>query len=360
VVGGGPAGLAVALAARQRNLRAVVFDAATPPRDKACGEGILPDGVVALRELGVETAELGRPFRGIRFYDERHSFAADFPGPRGLGVRRTRLHGALAVAADRAGVELRWGEKVEGLVPGGLRTSRGEVAARAVVGADGLHSRVRRWAGLARAPVGRRRYGVRRHFALEPWSEHVEVGWSEGCEAYVTPVGSGEVGVAMLWSGGPSRFERLLARFPELAARLAQAAPLSRDRGAGPLRQGVRGVLCGRVALVGDAAGYVDAVTGEGLALAFREAQLLADCLASGRLERYPAASRRLRRLPETLTRLLLVAERRPLLRRRLFAALAGDRGLFSRLLAVHCRALPVRRLGVGPALRIAGALVGV
>jgi flavin-dependent dehydrogenase len=360
VVGGGPAGLAAAIAARQRGLRVVVVECGEAGRDKACGEGILPDGVAALAELGVDSAGQGRAFRGIRFHDETHSVAADFPGVRGLGVRRSRLHRALAEAAERAGVDLRWRCRVDGLEPAGVRVSGEIIAARYIVGADGLHSRVRSWAGLDGGAGARRRFGVRRHYAVAPWSERVEVGWRDGCEAYVTPVGEREVGVAMLWSGGPSRFDRLLERFPELARRLAGAERLSADRGAGPFHQRARGAVRGRVALVGDAAGYLDAVTGEGLALAFREAQALATSVARGGLEEYARASRRLRRLPETLTRLLLVAERRPPLRRRLFAALERDPRVFARLLAVHCRALPARRLGLGATVRLAGALVGV
>jgi flavin-dependent dehydrogenase len=361
VVGGGPVGLAAAIAARQRGLSVVVLESGEPGRDKACGEGILPDGVAALAELGVSMAGLGRPFRGIGFADETHTVAGDFPERPGLGVRRTRLHGALAAAAQGAGAELRWGARVEALATDGVRLASGErVAAHTVVGADGLHSRVRRWVGLERGAAPRRRYGVRRHYRLVPWSERVEVLWRDGCEAYLTPVGESELGVAMLWSGGPSRFDRLLERFPELAARLAGAEVLSRDRGAGPFHQRARAAVRGRVALVGDAAGYLDAITGEGLALGFREAQALALSLERGGLEDYARASHRLRRLPETLTRLLLVAERHPAVRRRLFAALARDPRLFARLLAVHCRALPARRLGLAAAARLAGALVGV
>ena len=360
VVGGGPAGLAVALAARQLGLAVVVLEAGEPGRDKACGEGILPDGVAALAELGVETSGLGRPFRGIRFADERHAVEADFPGPRGLGVRRSRLHRALAAAAEAAGAELRWRCRVEGLVAEGVRAGGGIVAARYVVGADGLASKVRAWAGLEGATARRKRFGLRRHFAIAPWSDRVEVYWRDGCEAYVTPVAEDEVGVAMLWSGEGGRFECLLERFPDLARRLASAPVASRDRGAGPFHRRARAAVRGRIALVGDAAGYVDAITGEGLALAFREAQALATSVAGGGLVRYAAEARRWRRLPETLTRLLLIAERRPRLRRRLFATLERDPRLFARLLAVHCRAVPASRLGVGAAVRLAGVVVGV
>ena len=219
---------------------------------------------------------------------------------------------------------------------------------------------MRAWAGLEGATARRKRFGLRRHFAIAPWSDRVEVYWRDGCEAYVTPVAEDEVGVAMLWSGEGGRFECLLERFPDLARRLASAPVASRDRGAGPFHRRARAAVRGRIALVGDAAGYVDAITGEGLALAFREAQALATSVAGGGLVRYAAEARRWRRLPETLTRLLLIAERRPRLRRRLFATLERDPRLFARLLAVHCRAVPASRLGVGAAVRLAGVVVGV
>ena len=174
----------------------------------------------------------------------------------------------------------------------------------------------------------------------------------------MTPVAPRQVGVAMLWSGGPASFEELLGRFPALAARLAGAPEASRDRGAGPLEQRVRGVVRGRLALVGDASGYLDAITGEGLAVALHQAEAVADAMAAGDLGRYAAAHRRIARLPEAMTRLVLAIERRPRLRRRVVRALAAEPALFSRLLGIHGRSLPARELGLDGALRLAWRLV--
>jgi flavin-dependent dehydrogenase len=171
--------------------------------------------------------------------------------------------------------------------------------------------------------------------------DKVEVWWGDRCEAYVTPVAGDEVGVAILWEGRKAGFDELLAGFPRLAAALAGRPVRSRDRGAGPLRQRVRGVVRGNLALAGDASGYVDAITGEGLSLAFRQAEALAAALAAGDLRRYAAAHRRAARLPDAMTRVLLFAEARPGLRRRTVRALAADPALFSRLLDLHVRALP-------------------
>ncbi|MFP3942067.1 MAG: NAD(P)/FAD-dependent oxidoreductase [Thermoanaerobaculia bacterium] len=407
VVGAGPAGLALAIRARQLGLSVSVLDRAPrPPVDKACGEGLMPDGLARLTELGVALPEgAAAPFRGIRYLDGDTVADGTFPGGppgagrgsgAGLGVRRTVLHQALADRAQVSGVELRWGVRATGLAapsgavgdpeqPGVSAGEGGVVRGRVLVGADGLRSAVRRWAGLEGASVsvpagrpgssgpsgaserGRRareRFGVRRHYRIAPWSDRVEVHWADRCEAYVTPVGPELVGVAMLWSGARASFDGLLARVPALARRLAGAPAASRDRGAGPFRQRPRGVVRGRIALVGDASGYLDAITGEGLSLAFHQAFALAEAaraVTAGEardLRPYGRAHRRLRRLPEALIRLLLVAERRPGLRRRTVRALAGDPELFDRLLALHAGAVSPRELGPSGALALAGRLV--
>ena len=349
VVGGGPAGLATAIAAVQQGLRAVVFEAApadSAPIDKACGEGLMPAGVRALAALGVDALALGHPFVGIRFLEGKLCAEGRFRQGSGVGIRRTRLHAALLQAAGSAGVDLRFGHRVGAIGATGeidteaawLDGPEGRIEARFLVGADGLHSRVRRWAGLERrtAPRAGDRFGVRRHYRLAPWSEFVEVSWAPVGEAYVTPVGDDEVGVAFLWSGRKAGFDDLMAFFPELRARLGDAPAVSKDRGAGPLRQRTRDVVRGRTLLVGDAAGYVDAITGEGLALAFEEAFAAAAAMANGELSHYRSARRAIHRGPDTLTHLMMFAERRPALRRFVLRRLAKSPNLFARLLGVH------------------------
>jgi flavin-dependent dehydrogenase len=359
IVGGGPAGLATAIAARLGGLSATVLDRARPPIDKPCGEGLMPAGVERLQALGVRLAEAaGRPFRGIRYRDGELLAEAEFPGAPGLGLRRTALHQALVERAEEVGVELRWGTSVRGLAPGGVATDDGPVTGRWLVGADGLNSRVRNWAGLERPSGRHRRFGVRRHYRLQPWTDKVEVWWADGVEAYVTPVAAREVGVALLWSGEKSRFDLLLERFPALAQRLAGAEPASRDKGAGPLDRRPRRVWRDRMLLVGDAAGYLDAITGEGLDLAFHQAFALVEAVRRGDPRRYARFHRRLARLPFALIHLLLFVERRPALRRRLIRTLADEPRLFQRLLAIHSRDRPPRSLGLAGAWSLARGLM--
>jgi flavin-dependent dehydrogenase len=361
VIGGGPAGLATAIAGRLAGLDVTVVERSEPPIDKACGEGLMPDGLARLRDLGVRLDPYRlRAFHGIRYVDGATVAEGRFPGVHGAGVRRLDLHLALAERAAELGVRLLWKTRVLGLSANGagVETTSGALDGRWIVGADGLRSRVRRWIGLEGRPCRRPRFGVRRHFAVAPWTDLVEVYWADRCEAYVTPVGEREVGVAILWSGEKADFDRQMALFPALRERLGEARSTSRDRGAGPLRQRVRGVARGRVALVGDASGYVDAITGEGLSLAFHQAGVLIEAIRRGDLARYARHHRRLGRWPNGLTRVLLSVEARPGLRRRVIRALADDPSLFGRILAVHSGASPVRGLGLTTAPRLLWRLV--
>jgi flavin-dependent dehydrogenase len=139
-----------------------------------------------------------------------------------------------------------------------------------------------------------------------PWSDHVEVHWAPGAEAYVTPVADDCVGIALL-SSGRGGFDRHLEEFPALRDRI-EGHPHEPDRAAGPLRQKVSSRTAGRVLLVGDAAGYVDALTGEGLGLAFGAAELLVDCVMSDRPQDYDRQWRQLTRRYRMLTAALLQA----------------------------------------------------
>lgn len=284
VIGGGPVGLAAAIEARLAGLSAVVVEPRTGSIDKACGEGLMPGAVVALERLGVRPA--GRTLAGIAYDDGARRAEHRFSRAPGRGVRRTVLHAALAARAREVGAEVIRG-KVTALAQEPGAVVGAGVRARWALACDGLHSHVRKAAGLeagARAwPArSRRRYGLRRHFRLAPWGDLVEVHWGRAVEAYVTPVADHLVGVALLGPRGMD-FDAALAGVPVLAARLHGAEPDGPVRGAGPLRQRTRARVAGRVLLVGDASGYVDALTGEGIRLGLAQARAAVGCLAAGR-----------------------------------------------------------------------------
>ncbi len=365
IVGAGPAGLALAIESVARGLRPIVLEKRESNLDKACGEGLMPPGVRALRALGAELPpDHTVPFEGIRYVDGDCIAEGHFASGPGWGIRRTALSRALLARAEALGVQVRrgcalrgWRQRDDELT---VETSHGLLRARTLAGADGLHSTVRRRAGLA-APRRRTaplRWGLRRHFKIRPWSRFVEVHWSRNAEAYITPVGPETVAVAFLRSGSAAGFDEQFAGFPELARRLAGAPPVSEVRGATDFDQPVRRRYAGRVVLIGDAAGYVDALTGEGLTLAFHQASALAEVLAAGApLAAYERRWRAITLNYRTLTRLMLGIATRNDLRHRVIGMLAAKPDLFDRLLAINAGELPLRALGASGALR---ALAGI
>jgi flavin-dependent dehydrogenase len=330
VIGGGPAGLAAAIAARRQGLRVVVADGSIAPIDKPCGEGLMPDSRLSVANLGIELPDsMGFEFRGIRFHLGGRAVGSDFPGGhRGIGLRRTALHEALVQAAVQAGVELRWGSPVAGIE---------SLKARWIIGADGSTSRVRRWAGLDASVWNTRRYAYRQHFAVAPWTDYMEIYWAQGCQIYVTPVTAREVCVTLMSRTPELRIGAALQRFfPALQERLPHGAVVSRERGAITPTMKLRAVARGNVALIGDASGSVDAITGEGICLSFRQAAVLAQAMVQGDLASYNRAHPRLSLRPHRMAKTMLLLDRGPAIRRLALGAMSAQPWIFQKLLAAH------------------------
>jgi flavin-dependent dehydrogenase len=337
VIGGGPAGLAAAIAARKKGFDVTVADGAKPPIDKACGEGLMPNTLAALRELGIPIHPSdGRIFRGLRFIEGNTKAEANFPGESGVGVARTVLHRTMVERAEACGGSLLWSAPVSGLTEAGVVVRGREMRAKWVIGADGIGSRVRRWSGLDFATRHEVRFAQRRHYRIRPWTEHVEIYWGRMMQAYVTPLGEEETCVALISYDPRTRLEDTWEEFPELAARVQNAELSGIDRGGVTVTRRLSRVYGGNVILTGDASGSVDAITGEGLCLSFRHAIALADSLASGRLETYQSAHGRLSRATYVMSRILGWLGRHRKLRQRALQVLGKDPDLFARLLAGH------------------------
>jgi menaquinone-9 beta-reductase len=337
VVGGGPAGLATAIAARRHGFSVMVADGAPPSIDKACGEGVMPDGVEALRNLGITIpGPAARPFRGIRFISGNRQAEAVFPRGAASAIRRTTLHRIMAAQAEVAGVCLRWRAPVTGLDREGALVGGELVRARWVVGADGAQSRVRHWAGLDVHQQVDTRFAFRRHYRVPPWTDFMELYWGKPCQIYVTAVGPAEICVAMISDSPHLRLDHALTEFPQLSVRLRDRDHTSCERGAITVNRRLRRVCRDRTVLVGDASGGVDAITGEGLCLAFRQATLLGECLAANDLDRYQREHRKLLGRPIRMARLMLFLGHHSRLRQRTMRVFESSPGFFAAMLAMH------------------------
>jgi len=382
IVGAGVAGCALALHLAGCGHDVLLFDRDRFPREKVCGEGLMPNGVAEIERLGlldVVRKTGAQPFTGIAYHLGASVARGRFPEPHGegLGVRRLHLDAALATAcSDHRRIELHTGTPVTGIEIGteGVRvtTNRGRATARVVVGADGLHSKVRRKLGLHQPLTGSHRYGARAHYRIAgPLPDVVQVHVTESCEFYVTPTGPDAVNVTLLGRRELTRSFRgaLLGGFQSrvdahrpIRELLRGSRRLTTPQLMGPLRQQVNGTAVNRAMLVGDAAGFVDAITGEGMSIALTSARLAAevldDALGRDRLSRsglqpYEQSHRRAVSDSARLTEIVLWGLRQPRIAERVVANLQRHPDLFQTVLAVNTGRASLRDIGLRGLLRM-------
>ena len=236
IAGGGIAGSSLAIMLGRKGFSVQLFERAEYPREKPCGEGLMPGGVAVLDRLNVTDSVGGTRFRGVRYHCNGRTVEGNFPrqpgfGQTGIGQRRKVLdHVLYSEAAATPGVHIRTGCRVEGPIVEngrvvGLSVEGKRLLAPLVVGADGMHSVIRQKLGLG-CPSGRSRFGIRAHFRLSEkreQSDRVEIFVGKGSEIYVTPLPNHEINVVALDEVDTRRGHaktNLLQRcqaFPELA-----------------------------------------------------------------------------------------------------------------------------------------------
>lgn len=293
VVGGGPVGATVAMLLARAGRRVTVVEKATLPRDKPCGEGLMPSGVKVLARLGIDLVAEGFPALGAVRYRlaSGHTVRGDLTTGYACGVRRLRFDPLLAArAAATSGVTF-----LAGCAALGLRVARecvrvdtqhGELTARVLVGADGLRSPVAGWLGWApppRRPEAAPRHALVGHLAVhgQQIPDEIVITVLGDREVYTAPSGHDEVLVAVLGPRGRLRqtgrgvLESYRATVERAHPELAGAPLAGRVWGAGPFRTWPRTVAEGRAFLVGDSAGFLDPLTGDGIAAGLAQAETL-------------------------------------------------------------------------------------
>lgn len=294
IVGAGPAGAVAATILGRAGVRVQVLDRARFPRDKLCGDSVNPGAVAVLRRLGLDTTlASGLAIDGMRVSSERVQVEASYEGPAGCSILRRDLDDALMRAAGAAGAQIEEGALVqEPVVDGQTRVTgvrvRGRsgsptIGGRLVIAADGRHSRVARALGISRSADRPQRWAVGAYFqgvtGLTARGEmHVRAGHYIG----VAPVPGGRANACVVTADrralrdASSLLPRVLRRDPRLAPRFASAVQVTPAVCLGPLAveadaAGMEGLL-----LAGDAAGFVDPMTGDGLRFAFEGGALAA------------------------------------------------------------------------------------
>jgi len=321
VVGGGPAGAATATHLARAGVDVLLLDAQRFPRFKPCGEFMSPQCLPLLRELrafdvvrdlgaqevaGMELFGWGRSARG-RFVDVGRARA---PIAHGWAIRREVFDAALLDNARSAGVRVLEGVRVRsvrrdstGRVLGvDARAADGstlQVGARWTIGADGLRSRVARDLGVQRDDPRLRRMALVTRFAGASLQRLAQVHFFADGYFALAPVDGGLVSVNLVLSMDAFErealprdraFEAWVERVPEVRERLAGAERVDPVRGVGPMSMRTTQQTFDGAALVGDACGYADPMTGEGVFFALKGASMLAaslrDALASDTVER--------------------------------------------------------------------------
>ena len=358
IIGGGPAGLATAICLAEKGFEVTLFEKGVFPVDKVCGEGIMPTGVEFLEQhevLSLINPNDKKVFQGVRYISNNSkTLEGKFKSGFGLGIKRTVLSEALykkllhfnnvKIYENSELINIfKNDESVGAEIAESSNNKKYEFDY--LVGCDGIRSKVRKLCKLeSNKYIEDQRIGARMHFETAPWSDLVEVYWKDYIEAYITPVGSNIVQYAFIWDNKSvrphSRYRMdvgLKELFPELFKRVEGCKQVSKLKTTGPIAVSSKKLYKNRVILLGDAYTYLDGITGEGISIAFKEAQCLADSVfnySEDFIKYYEKEVKIITNNYLRMTNLALLLSYYPILRKILFPFITNK--FFSHLLEVN------------------------
>jgi flavin-dependent dehydrogenase len=322
VIGGGPAGSAAALTLARAGARVRLIDRAEFPRDKLCGDTLNPGSLSILDRLGVGDGvrACALPITGMTVTGPGAEVSADYPdGLLGMSLTRRCLDHLLLNAAADAGASIDTGvavtepvidnDRIVGVRLGGTR--REVLRAPMVIAADGRGSRVAAGVNLSAYANAPRRWAFGAYFSnVSRTTARGEMHIRRGAYIGVAPLPGGVTNVSLVLDG-PANAGHYRKDAQQTIVQLAVTAdPVLRDRFAnatqvspvtvlGPLAVNARAAGCPGLLLAGDAAGFVDPMTGDGLRFALRGGELAAsaalDELATGQPAHHQLAAQRRR-----------------------------------------------------------------
>lgn len=370
VVGAGIAGSTTAALLGQQGFEVLLLERAVFPREKICGEGLMPAGVKILQRLGILHQLQGKgatAFSGIRFHlpNDLHlelDFREVSQTALGWVLPRISLDARLATfAALQPGVQLCQAfevrsarANVEQVEVTGLYQGRVQMhTAKLLIGADGIRSRFHNGFGIRRLKRRFLRFALRTlYHDFQGSHDRVEVYCSQAGEAYVAPMGNGWARITLLLFGPvscrgkaelPDFYFENLKRFPRLWEQLKVPYPPRPVESTGPLSLEVSRCHAHRLLLVGDAAGAVDPVTGQGMTVALKDAetvsalvsQLPVDRLSEEDLSQYTVRRRSYFTPAFDLSQIVLFAVQHPFIARRMIRALGRNPVLRRKLITM-------------------------
>jgi flavin-dependent dehydrogenase len=282
IIGGGPIGLFLSLALAKKleeglkEAQIDLFEKKSWPRDKVCGQGIMPSGVKLLNKYGIHFQEglNSKAIDGISYIDGDLVINGSSK-EKIYGVERCLLSSLLFEQVKKNNsINLYDHHKIEDITT--LMNSY-----QYIFDCSGIHSIIKKKLNLDIPPKNRVRFGARVHYNQAPWNSKVEVYWEEKIEAYVTPVANNKIEIAYLWyedriTKEPLLESRLLNLFPNLKSKLHASSNQGDFKAYGPFSSKSARLNFKNIFFVGDAYKFIDGITGEGLSIGLKAAEILA------------------------------------------------------------------------------------